>query len=56
MPTGGVSLENAGEWIRAGAVALGVGSVLTEGALQDDYPAVARMASRFVAEIGSARQ
>jgi len=26
MPTGGVTLENAGEWIRAGAIAVGIGS------------------------------
>ena len=30
MPTGGVSLDNAGEWIRAGAVAVGVGSALLD--------------------------
>jgi 2-dehydro-3-deoxyphosphogluconate aldolase/(4S)-4-hydroxy-2-oxoglutarate aldolase len=30
MPTGGVSLANAGEWLRAGAVAVGVGSALLD--------------------------
>ena len=30
MPTGGVSRENAGDWIRAGAVAIGVGSSLVD--------------------------
>ena len=30
MPTGGVTLDNAGEWITAGAVAVGVGSALTD--------------------------
>ena len=30
MPTGGVSLTNAGEWIRAGACAVGVGSALLD--------------------------
>lgn len=34
MPTGGVSLDNAAEWIKAGAVALGAGSSLTAGAKQ----------------------
>ena len=29
MPTGGVTLDNAGDWLRAGACALGVGSALT---------------------------
>jgi 2-dehydro-3-deoxyphosphogluconate aldolase/(4S)-4-hydroxy-2-oxoglutarate aldolase len=30
MPTGGVTLDNAGEWIRAGAVAVGLGSSLLD--------------------------
>ncbi len=30
MPTGGVSIANAAEWLRAGAVAVGVGSDLVE--------------------------
>jgi 2-dehydro-3-deoxyphosphogluconate aldolase/(4S)-4-hydroxy-2-oxoglutarate aldolase len=32
MPTGGVTLQNAGDWIRAGAVAVGVGSELVDKA------------------------
>ncbi len=31
MPTGGVNIENIGNWLRAGAVAVGVGSSLTKG-------------------------
>lgn len=31
MPTGGVNVDNAAEWIKAGAVALGAGSALTKG-------------------------
>ena len=30
MPTGGVSLDNAGDWIAAGAVAVGVGTALLD--------------------------
>ena len=30
MPTGGVTRENAGDWIRAGAVAIGAGSALVD--------------------------
>ena len=30
MPTGGVSLDNAAEWLRAGAVAVGAGSALVQ--------------------------
>lgn len=31
MPTGGVTPANAGEWIKAGAVAVGIGSALVDG-------------------------
>jgi 2-dehydro-3-deoxyphosphogluconate aldolase/(4S)-4-hydroxy-2-oxoglutarate aldolase len=31
VPTGGVSLEDAPEWVAAGAVAVGIGSALTAG-------------------------
>ncbi|WP_046213420.1 bifunctional 2-keto-4-hydroxyglutarate aldolase/2-keto-3-deoxy-6-phosphogluconate aldolase [Paenibacillus wulumuqiensis] len=34
MPTGGVSLDNLGEWIKGGAVAVGIGSDLTTEALK----------------------
>jgi 2-dehydro-3-deoxyphosphogluconate aldolase/(4S)-4-hydroxy-2-oxoglutarate aldolase len=30
MPTGGVTLTNAGDWIKAGACAVGVGSALLD--------------------------
>lgn len=30
MPTGGVTLQNAGEWIKAGACAVGIGSALLD--------------------------
>jgi len=30
MPTGGVSLTNAGEWLKAGACAVGIGSALLD--------------------------
>ena len=33
VPSGGVSLENAGEWIRAGAAAVSVGSAIVSGTL-----------------------
>jgi 2-dehydro-3-deoxyphosphogluconate aldolase/(4S)-4-hydroxy-2-oxoglutarate aldolase len=37
MPTGGVSLENAGQWIEAGACAVGVGSaLLDENAIENE--------------------
>jgi len=37
MPTGGVSLTNAGEWLKAGACAVGIGSALLDKkAIQED--------------------
>jgi 2-dehydro-3-deoxyphosphogluconate aldolase/(4S)-4-hydroxy-2-oxoglutarate aldolase len=36
MPTGGVTLENAGDWIRAGAVAVGIGSALVDARAIDE--------------------
>lgn len=49
MPTGGVSLENLGEWIKAGAVAVGIGSDLTKEAVKTgDYSLVAQKARQYV--------
>lgn len=55
MPTGGVSLENVGEWITAGAVAVGVGGSLTAGAKTGDYAGITRVAQEFVQRIQAAR-
>src|SRR5271155_3402356 len=55
MPTGGVTLENVGEWIRAGSVAVGVGSNLTVGAKTGDFAAITQLAQKFVAKIKEAR-
>lgn len=49
MPSGGVTVENAAEWIKNGAYALGTGSSLTKGAATGDYEAVTREAEKFVA-------
>lgn len=56
MPTGGVSLDNAGEWIKAGAVAVGVGGSLTAGAKKGDYASVTRVAKEFMEKIREARK
>ena len=40
MPTGGVDADNAADWIKAGAVAVGAGSSLTAGAKTGDYAAI----------------
>ncbi|TBL69377.1 bifunctional 2-keto-4-hydroxyglutarate aldolase/2-keto-3-deoxy-6-phosphogluconate aldolase [Paenibacillus thalictri] len=49
MPTGGVSLSNLGEWIKAGAVAVGIGSDLTSEAVKTgDYSLVAKKAAQYI--------
>jgi 2-dehydro-3-deoxyphosphogluconate aldolase/(4S)-4-hydroxy-2-oxoglutarate aldolase len=55
MPTGGVDTQNVGEWIRAGAVAVGAGSSLTGGARTGDFAAVTRTARQFIEQIRAAR-
>lgn len=55
MPTGGVSLDNVGQWIRAGAVAVGVGGALTGGAEAGNYDEITKMAEKFVENIKRAR-
>lgn len=55
MPTGGVSVENVGDWFKAGAVAVGTGSSLTAGAKTGDYESVTRTAEDFVLAVKNAR-
>ena len=56
MPTGGVSVENAGAWIKAGAVAIGVGGDLTkEGIAKGDYSLITRKAESYIRAVREAR-
>ena len=55
MPTGGVTVENAREWLSAGCVALGVGSNLTRDAKSGDFAAVTALARKFVEVVRDAR-
>jgi 2-dehydro-3-deoxyphosphogluconate aldolase/(4S)-4-hydroxy-2-oxoglutarate aldolase len=56
MPTGGVTVENAPEWIRAGAVAIGVGGDLTkEGLAKGDYSLITKKAEAYVKAVREAR-
>ena len=57
MPTGGVTLDNAGDWIRAGAVAVGVGTALLDTAAiaAGNYAALTANAARIVANVQAAR-
>ena len=54
MPTGGVSVENAGQWIGAGCVALGVGGELTRDAA--DAETISERARQLLAAIRKARE
>lgn len=58
MPTGGVTVDNAGDWIRAGAVAVGVGSALVDGkAIESgNFAAIAENARRIIANVRAARE
>ena len=53
VPTGGVDLKTAPDWLAAGCAALGVGSsLLTSEILKlDDWPALTRLAAKFVAAV-----
>jgi len=56
MPTGGVSLDNTAEWIKAGCVAVGVGGNLTAGAKKGDYGSITSLAKEFINRIREARR
>lgn len=58
MPTGGVTPDNAGDWIRAGAVAVGLGSALVDSKLvaAGDFDALTERARRLCQNVAEARQ
>jgi 2-dehydro-3-deoxyphosphogluconate aldolase/(4S)-4-hydroxy-2-oxoglutarate aldolase len=56
MPTGGVNADNAGEWIKAGAVAVGAGSDLTAGAKTGDYDSIVEIGRKMIAAVAEARK
>lgn len=58
MPTGGVTLDNAGDWIRAGAAAVGVGTALLDTAAiaAGHYTQLTANARRIVASVRAARE
>ncbi|MCR2807025.1 bifunctional 2-keto-4-hydroxyglutarate aldolase/2-keto-3-deoxy-6-phosphogluconate aldolase [Paenibacillus soyae] len=50
MPTGGVSLGNLKDWIKAGAVAVGIGSDLTKDAVKTgDFSLIEQKAAAYMA-------
>ena len=58
MPTGGVTLENAGDWIAAGAVAIGAGTAMIDATAvaAGDWTAITRRAAAFVEAVRRARE
>jgi 2-dehydro-3-deoxyphosphogluconate aldolase / (4S)-4-hydroxy-2-oxoglutarate aldolase len=58
MPTGGVEIKNAGDWIKAGAVFVGAGSsLISKDALAtNDWTSVTANAKAFVETIRAARK
>ena len=57
MPTGGVTAANASEWIRAGAVAIGVGTALVDRALVAErrFDELTARARHFVDAVAAGR-
>jgi 2-dehydro-3-deoxyphosphogluconate aldolase/(4S)-4-hydroxy-2-oxoglutarate aldolase len=58
MPTGGVTLDNAGDWIRAGAVAVGLGSALLDASAIESgrLKVLTANAKRVVENVAAARR
>ncbi len=58
MPTGGVTLDNAGDWLKAGACAVGVGSALMDkkAIASEDYETLKNNAHRIMQSINAFRQ
>ena len=56
-PTGGIDLENASDWIRAGATCLGIGSALVKKDLirANDWSGLTRLARKFIDIVREAR-
>ena len=57
MPTGGVTIDNVGEWVKAGAVAVGIGSdLLDKQAIEEErYDVLAERAKRLVENFQNAK-
>jgi 2-dehydro-3-deoxyphosphogluconate aldolase/(4S)-4-hydroxy-2-oxoglutarate aldolase len=54
MPTGGVNVENAGDWIQAGCIAVGAGGALTGGGKTPEQ--ITAVAKQFIAAVKKARE
>ncbi len=58
VPTGGVDLDNVGDFMRAGATAVGVGSELVsrDALAREDWTGIAIRAKQFLVAVAAARQ
>lgn len=58
LPTGGITLENAADYLRAGACALGVGGSLVEAKAVErgDFARIEELAKRFRSVVDQARE
>lgn len=54
MVTGGVNIDNAGEWIKNGAIAVGVGGNLTN-VVDGDFDSVKELANKYIQEVKKSR-
>ena len=54
MPTGGVTIENAGKWLKAGACAVGIGSALVRQNMVDagDWKGIAALSGAMTGAAG----
>ncbi|MGG1594390.1 bifunctional 4-hydroxy-2-oxoglutarate aldolase/2-dehydro-3-deoxy-phosphogluconate aldolase [Terribacillus saccharophilus] len=55
MPTGGVDLENIGDWLKNGAVAVGVGGNLVAPASTGDYDKITSIAQQYIQKVKEAK-
>ena len=55
VPTGGISTEQAGEWLQAGATAVGLGSDLTRGSAEDIRARVTALKSQIASHSKAAQ-
>ncbi|MBO2943663.1 bifunctional 2-keto-4-hydroxyglutarate aldolase/2-keto-3-deoxy-6-phosphogluconate aldolase [Paenibacillus sp. F411] len=57
MPTGGVNLDNLGEWFKAGAFAVGIGSDLTKDAVKTgDFSLISDKARAYIEAFQKTKQ
>lgn len=54
MVTGGVNLENSAQWIKSGAVAIGVGGNLTK-VVDENYKDIEEVAAKYVEQVKKGR-